>query len=182
MSRTPTPEAAPAKRSQIPHGERRAFTLIELLVVVAIIAILAAMLLPALTKGKAKATGAVCRSNEKQLITAMLMYGLDNRDAILPTSYKGEDGQMDLYGGGFWKGPIPGPDIPIGTTVAEAMRRSMEGIKQSPLFKYCGAVGAYACPGDLRTKNLFPGQGWAYGSYSKSEPERSGRLAGKGLR
>lgn len=151
--------------------QRKGFTLIELLVVIAIIAILAGMLLPALGKAKLRATLASCLSNERQLITAFIMYADDSNGTML---YTYENGMPNLYAGGFWLGPVPGPSIPSGTPISEAMKRVEDGLKQSPLWTYCPTMGAYHCPGDLRTKNLLPGNGWAYDSYSKSDTMNGG--------
>ncbi len=85
--------------------KKSGFTLIELLVVVAIIAVLVAILLPALSQSRALAYSASCKSNIKELGTVTLMYAGDNNDFIFPSYDNLHNSTKPIFsgiGGIFW--------------------------------------------------------------------------------
>ncbi len=78
--------AAAIVESKMKRTARSGFTLVELLVVTAIIAILAALLLPALASAKAKAKRMICVNNLKQLDVAWTSMPATTRAGLLPVS------------------------------------------------------------------------------------------------
>ena len=74
------------QRKSFSRGERTAFTLVELLVVIGIIAVLVAMLLPALNKAKKQGMLVQCQSNLRQIMQGTLLYANDNKGCF-PCAY-----------------------------------------------------------------------------------------------
>jgi|SRR5882672_3878183 len=141
-----------------PRG-RLGFTLIELLVVIAIIAILAAMLLPVLSRAKAKAQGVFCVSNTKQLELAWLIYA-DDHNGRLPYN----------LGGGGDRGIAPRTNINWVNNILDWEVTNLDGtpsdntntatITEAALGPYASSVSIYRCPSDRVLSVLQAGAGW----------------------
>ena len=130
-----------APRVKGPLHPRGAFTLIELLVVIAIIAILAGMLLPALSKAKSKAQATVCLNNVHQLQKAWLIY-TDDHDDRMPLT-KLDNGGPPHYRAllGSWV---------LGNAVLDV---SPINLQTGTLFPYVQAAGVFRCPSDRTLTN-----------------------------
>jgi prepilin-type processing-associated H-X9-DG protein/prepilin-type N-terminal cleavage/methylation domain-containing protein len=124
-----------------------AFTLVELLVVIAVIAILAALLLPALTRAKAKAQNIACMNNLKQLQCCAHQYGGDNRDDNPPNnsvaSFSGTPSGGDTWS--FLRSFSWLPDVDA------AAEYDPSNIIQGALFQYNTSLPIYHCPSDHST-------------------------------
>jgi prepilin-type N-terminal cleavage/methylation domain-containing protein len=134
----------------------RAFTLLELLVTIAVIAILAALLLPVLSHTKQRAQGAYCLNNGKQLMVAMHLYINDNNDYYPPNP---DDGNEDPgYNWCCGSAGIGQPDEFNPDIIADPTR--------SLLITYvAGRVTLFHCPGDLRQ-----------GKYQGTNPALTGKI------
>src|SRR5215471_3652273 len=125
---------------------RAAFTLIELLVVIAIIAILAAMLLPVLSKAKSKSQDISCRNNLRQLQLCWNLYVDDNNQA-LP--------RISTWPNGYPNGTYsPEPSWAVGDGKHDLTTTNLE---RGLLFPYNRSVGIYRCPADKTPVDGNPG-------------------------
>jgi prepilin-type N-terminal cleavage/methylation domain-containing protein len=145
-------------RPTIRLGERNparfGFTLLEVLVVVAVIALLAAILMPSLSQARQQTRRVVCQSNLKQIAAAFEMYFRDSKDWLLrgPNKELNHGGQQGNRSREFGKDP----NRPV----------------PKPLNRYVGmppvtrtGPGVFSCPSDTGTSDIRP---TAFSNYGTS--------------
>jgi prepilin-type N-terminal cleavage/methylation domain-containing protein/prepilin-type processing-associated H-X9-DG protein len=162
MPRTVLTRRRPFAGSQGCH-RRNAFTLVELLVVIGIIALLIAILMPALGRAREQANRTKCASNMRQLMTGYIAYSLENKGWMVYGA-SGNPNTQDKFNNprgidGEGNKPWLYPD-----------NTSIDAVKDGALYPYINATGVYRCPADTSLNNrsysisaLFNGE-WGYAS------------------
>ena len=117
-------------------SKRRGFTLVELLVVIAIIALLMAILMPALNRARELGRRTVCMGNLKQLALAWVMYADENGGDFVDGLAGHDDGAtpVNIIG---WVGKVNSGDIE---------RAQIANIKQGTLWEYAKNPKVFKCP------------------------------------
>ncbi|HBG25649.1 MAG: hypothetical protein A2Y10_16045 [Planctomycetes bacterium GWF2_41_51] len=149
------------------YAKAKGFTLVELLVVISIIALLLAVLMPALSKARDQGQRVVCLSNLRTLTTAWCAYAADNSYAIVGGITGVSDAPNDKpeY---YWNAWVEVPQDAAGNYTGGSIGASFEftdasmedeirGIEKGLLYKYVQDVKPYHCASDPRNRN---GEAW----------------------
>lgn len=134
---------------------RRGFTLVELMVTIAIIAILATLLLPALNSARGRARTITCLSNQRQLTLATLLYAGDAEDA-LPYNMGEDEIKRTVAQGRYlnWTSPIMNWELDSDNTNTFLLVQGGIGPYTS------GVAKIYRCPSDFAVSDIQAQAGW----------------------